>query len=393
MKILFLSHRVPFPLDKGDRIRSYNIIKFLAGFHSISLMSLTHESTPPESYEILRKYCATVEIFKINSQLSKLKSCFHLFTRKPLTLPNFYSRQFHRSVKNKLREKRFDLIYIYSSSMAQYVLEAKSTPKLMDFIDVDSEKWFDYATSATQPLKAIYYREGIRLRSFEKNVASLCDRTIFASAKEANLFSRIAPDVCSIALPNGVDLEPEDHLSRARGNKLVFIGVMDYLPNVDAMLYFTREVFPLIQKEIADAELFIVGRNPCPKISALRRLRNVTVTGSVEGIEPYLRDAAASVIPLRIARGIQNKILEAMAHGVPVITTSAALEGMEAEPGADVLVGDDPRAFAEMTIAVLKDKALRQKLIGNALALVRKKYSWEQNLAKLNGIIDQVCTH
>jgi sugar transferase (PEP-CTERM/EpsH1 system associated) len=390
MKILFLTHRVPFPLDKGDRIRSYNIIKFLARRHSISLMSVAHEPVAPQSYEALRKYCLTVEIFQINSLLSKLKICCHLFSNKPLTLPVFYSRALHRSVENKLQEQQFDLIYIYSSSMAQYVLRAPHIPKLMDFIDVDSEKWFDYAARTAQPLRAVYHREGDRLRAFEKEVATACDWNIFASERELDLFKWIAPNASSLALPNGTDLKHGPTTSY-RANKLVFVGAMDYFPNIDAMVYFAREILPLIQREIPEVELLIVGRNPSRRVQALGRLRNVTVTGSVAKVDPYLCDAAVSVIPLRIARGIQNKILEAMAHGVPVITTTAALEGIEATPGADLLVADNPHAFAKMTTALLKDKTLRQTLANNARLLVQRKYNWERNLGKLNDIIEDLC--
>jgi sugar transferase (PEP-CTERM/EpsH1 system associated) len=353
-------------------------------------MSVHHEPVHPNSCEDLRKYCATVELFKINPQFSRLRSGFHLLTRNPLTLPAFYSGRLRRSIKEKLRTEKFDLIYIYSSSMAQYILGAKDIPKLMDFIDVDSEKWFDYATRAPQPMRAVYFREGIRLRAFERKVAAMCERAIFASKKELNLFKRVAPNVASLALPNGVDLDHGPCLSYHENN-LVFVGWMDYLPNIDAMVYFTNEILPLIRKEISEVKVFIVGGNPSRQVLALRQSANVIVTGSVKDIKPYLNDATASVIPLRIARGIQNKILEAMAHGVPVITTSAALEGIEARPGTDVLIGDDPQAFAKMTVAVLKDKNLRRTLSANALTVVRKNYNWERNLSNLNELITSVC--
>ncbi len=181
-------------------------------------------------------------------------------------------------------------------------------------------------------------------------------------------------------------------LDRAyRPNKLVFVGSMDYLPNIDAMVYFTGEILPLIQKEIPDVELFIVGRNPSSRVKALARLKNVTVTGGVEEVATYLKDAAASVIPLRIARGMQTKMLEAMAHGVPVIATGAALDGIAAEPGRDVLVADDPGDFAQKTIAVLRDSDMRKQLAANALALVQKEYRWETTLQKLEEAIVSIC--
>jgi len=388
MNILFLTHRVPFPLDKGDRIRSYNIIKFLANYHSISLMSVAHESTPADSYENLRKFCATVQVFQINSQMSKLKSFFHLFSQNALTLPAFYSKRFHRAVKEKLQREAFDLVYIFSSPMAQYAM-GERIPKIMDFIDVDSQKWLDYAARFSQPMKSVYYREGIRLRLFEKMVAGACDRSIFASERELNIFKDIVPDARMLAVPNGTDIHRQA-TRPYRKNKLVFVGSMDYLPNIDAMTYFTREVLPLIRKEVPTVELMIVGRNPSRQMRLLGRLKSVTVTGAVDKIEPYLSDAAVSVIPLRIARGIQNKILEAMAHGVPVVTTTAALEGIEALPESEVLIGDDPRTFAEATVRLLKNKSMRQMLAENARALVAEKYDWKENLQPLNELITEL---
>jgi glycosyltransferase involved in cell wall biosynthesis len=482
MKILFLTHRVPYPPDKGDRIRSYNIIKFLARNHSISLMSVSREPVQPKSYEVLKEYCESVDIIKIDSKLSTLRIGLYLFTKSPLTLPAFYSRPFHDAVQTKLQKTRFDLIYIYSSSMAQYVLDGESgfgfltaeaqkrlhhegheesecfhrggaegaerkvfdkksselrelgvsavnlnpefltaearrtqrrkilrtlrnqclcgetesedltagpIPKIMDFIDVDSQKWFDYAAKARWPMKAIYHREGIRLRAFEKTVAARCELSLFTSESELKVFKQFAPGGRAMALPNGVDV-PHDLTSSYKPNKLVFVGSMDYRPNVDAMLYFTREMLPLIQKQIPSVEFFIVGRNPSSKVKELGRLEGVTVTGDVDEVETYLHDAAASVIPLRIARGIQNKILEAMAHGVPVITTSYALDGITAEPGRDVLVADDPDDFAQKTLSVLKDSRLRNQLAVNGRALVEQEYHWENRLQKLEEAIASV---
>jgi len=386
MKILLLTHRVPFPPDKGDRIRSFNIIKYLARAHTLSLMSVTHEHVHEDAYRVLREHCETVDIFKINLQIAKLKSFFYLFSRSPLTLPIFYSQEFHRAIKKKLLETKPDLIYIYSSCMAQYVLDITHVPKLMDFIDVDSQKWFDYAENASYPMKCIYRQEGSRLRSFEKRIASICYRSLFASEKELALFRSIAPKFAATAIPNGVDLPRINPIGSYRSHKLVFVGAMDYFPNVDAMIYFAKEILPLVEREVPNIELCIVGRNPARQIRALGRYKNIIVTGSIEEIKPYLCDAAASVIPLRIARGTQNKILEAMTHGVPVITTTCALQGIEAEPGRDVLVADDPGKFAERTIAVLKDKNLRDTLANNALTLIKRKYPWEEKLRPLQDL-------
>jgi sugar transferase (PEP-CTERM/EpsH1 system associated) len=390
MRILFLTHRVPYPPDKGDRIRSYNIIKLLAQKHSISLMSVSREPVDPKSYEMLRQYCASVDIVEINSKLRTLRSLPYLFSKQPLSLPAFYSRRFHKQVESKLRSKEFDLIYIYSSTMAQYVLDTGPIPKLMDFIDLDSQKWLDYAATSRQPMRAIYSREGTTLRSFEKKVLALCDQSMFTSMTEFRICKQLAPDARAMVLSNGVELKRERQAA-GRRNTVVFVGSMDYFPNIDAMLYFTREILPLIRREIPDVHLSIVGRNPTSQVQALSRLKNVTVTGGVEHVDPYLNDAAVSVIPLRIARGIQNKILESMAHGVPVVTSRVALDGIAAKPGRDVLVADEPDSFAEKTVALLRDRKVRDQLAANAFALVQKEYRWEARLEQLEEGINSIC--
>jgi sugar transferase (PEP-CTERM/EpsH1 system associated) len=330
-------------------------------------------------------------MIRINSALSTLRTIFYLFTKKPLSLAAFYSAEFQAAVRRKLQSQSFDLIYIYSSTMAQYVLNVNDIPKLMDFIDLDSQKWFDYAARTRHPMKAVYNREGITLRAFEAKVAARCDQNLFISAAELNIFRQIAPAVPSMILPNGADLKVMPDPSYDL-RKLVFVGAMDYFPNVDAMLYFTSEILPLIKTKVPDVQMFIVGRNPSSQIRALVKLKNVTVTGSVNEVVPYLKDAAASVIPLRIARGMQNKILEAMGHGVPVVTTTTALGGIEAEPGVHLLAADDPLTFAENTVAVLTNAKLRQLLAANSIELVKRKYTWDQTSKVLDRVVTNLAT-
>lgn len=391
MRILFLSHRVPFPPDKGDRIRSYNILRGLSQSHSIVLMSVSHEPVDPESYQRLKAYCESVEVVRMTSSFSALRTGLALLTRRPLTLAAFFSRQFDRTMRRRLREGKFDLIYIYSSAMAQYVPLQIPIPKLMDFIDLDSQKWFDYAKQARGPMRAIYYREGVSLRAYERSVAAQCTHNVVTSKNELKLFKTVIPDAPVMAVPNGVDVRKEP-LRSYRRNKLIFVGAMDYFPNVDAMVYFTREILPLIRKEVPGVELYIVGRNPTARIRSLGKRGDIIVTGHVRDISPFLEDAAASVVPLRVARGIQNKILESMAHGVPVIASTIAAGGIEARHGTEVLLTDQARAFADATIAVLRDPTLRRRLSENARLFVEQKHNWDANLRCLTEWIDRLCT-
>jgi len=391
MNILFLTHRVPFPPNKGDRIRSFNIIKYLSKFHSISLMSIAHEPVDSDTYKVLSQYCESINIFPLNLKFAKLKACIHLLSKTPLTLPIFYSWEFRKALNNKLLKQKLDLIFVYSSSMAQYVIDSVDIPILMDFIDVDSQKWLDLSERASLLKKAIYRREGKRLRTFERRVAKCSAHNIVASKRELKLLENVAAGLPASAILNGVDL-PSESNGHGRNNNLVFIGAMDYPPNIDAMIYFSSDIFPRIQSRVPDVTLSIVGHNPPRRIKHLGKVKGITVTGSVRDIEPFLSIATASVVPLRVARGIQNKILEAMAHGVPVITTSCGLDGIEAVPGKDVLTADYPYDFAEKTVEILKDRTLRQRLSEGSLELVKRKYAWRNNLKQLDYIISNIST-
>jgi sugar transferase (PEP-CTERM/EpsH1 system associated) len=336
---------------------------------------------------------------------------FYLFSKRPLTLPYFYSAKVDVKIKEVIQRKKFDVIYIYSSSMAQYVLDEKNTPKLMDFIDMDSDKWKQYSRFARFPAKIIYGLESNRLRMYEEKIAQSVDCCVVTSLEEAKKFKTsilggmawskgnpLPKGQAGMAwwpkvevVPNGVDFE---YFKPGQGgyekNCLIFSGRMDYFANVDGILYFYKEILQSIKAEIPDIRLYIVGANPPRKVQKLAQFDNIIVTGFVDDIRPYLEKSAVCVVPLRIACGVQNKILEAMSTGVPVVTTRQALLGIEAVPGRDILVEDDPKRFAQKTIELLKRKELRNMISQNARRLVEEKFNWNVNLRKLDKILEEL---
>jgi sugar transferase (PEP-CTERM/EpsH1 system associated) len=275
--------------------------------------------------------------------------------------------------------------------MASYLPAGLELPQVIDFVDADSQKWLDYAGQSWLPMKAVYWREGMALRRYERRLARACRHAFVTSARDGEIVQRQSPGVPVTTIPNGVTLRPPADIG-SDTLRLVFTGVMDYRPNVDAMMYFADHIFPLVRTRVPTAELVIVGQAPAPEIRRLASRPGITTTGWVPDVHPHLQAAAAFVAPLRIARGIQNKILEAMAAGVPVVTTSTGLGGIRAVPERDVLVGDTAESFAAHTIRVLMDRDIRGSLGRAGRMFVSEHHQWDVHLARLESILVEVAT-
>jgi sugar transferase (PEP-CTERM/EpsH1 system associated) len=403
MKILFIAHRIPYPPNKGDKIRSFNEIKYLSKRHSISLMCLVDEVGDLTYREDLKKYCEKVEVVFLNKRYARLKSLISLPLGKPLSLWYFFSKTLKQKIHQELKMNSYDLIFVFSSAMAQYVMSIRHIPKVMDFVDVDSEKWLQYARYTPFPLSAIYKLEGKRLRNYEKLIARQFQQSLFVSESEANLFrsffglaetsSTSSDSIPAIsAISNGIDYHYFKPMPENReAASLVFTGAMDYLANVDGVLYFRNEILPRIKKEIPQVRFYIVGMNPVQKIRRLEKEdKNIVVTGFVEDTRQYLSKATVFVAPLRIARGIQNKVLEAMAMGIPVVATSMAFDGIKAVPGEALFVEDDPQEFAHKVIQLIKDPLLREKMSLQARETIEKQYDWTQSMNRLEKILENL---
>jgi polysaccharide biosynthesis protein PslH len=390
MNILFLSQRIPFPPNKGDKLRSFNEIKYLSRKHKISLVCLTDNSADMKYAADLREYCDSVDIVFLPRLKSKMQSVGALFSSHPLTRSYFYAKDLQAIVDCKLSNETYDAIFVYCSSMAQYVEQVTDIPKIIDFVDVDSEKWRQYSSYARFPLKHLYRLESRRLRRYEAWLAKTFQHCIFVSKKEADDFGNL---VCSCPtvtpIPNGVDGDlfqpsPAPYAPHA----LVFTGAMDYFANVEAVLFFVREILPLIRQSLPQVTLTVVGSNPAAEIQALPKTDPaVFVTGSVGSVQPYVVNSAVFVAPMRIARGVQNKILEAMAMGVPVVTTPLGFEGISAAPGKDLFVEDLPERFAQRVIELMLDRRLRKAVSESSRTAVESHYDWPQNLEKLEHIL------
>jgi polysaccharide biosynthesis protein PslH len=395
--LLFLTQRIPYPPIKGEKIRPLNILLRLRRSFRIHLGCLVDDPLDWEVADEVRKLCVDAHLEPLDRRLAQLRCAEGLLRGEPLSLAFFRKAALARWVERKLAEVRPAAAFVCSSAMAQYVLDAPLRPEIfiMDFADVDPDKWRQYAETARPPMRWVYAREARTLLAFDRRVAAAATASVFVSEAETALFRRLAPESAGKvhAISNGVDaayFAPGDHARAypAGAPAFVFTGTMDYRPNVDAVVWFAEEILPLIRREEPTARFFIVGSNPAQAVQKLASYPGVAVTGRVPDVRPYLGHATAAVAPLRISRGIQNKVLEAMAMAVPVIVTPPALEGIDAAPGREVLVAEDAPGFARQAIAAAHSR-IDGQLGAAARACVLSRYSWDARLAAFDRLLER----
>lgn len=391
-RLLFLAHRIPYPPDKGDKIRSFHILRFLARRYEVSLGTFVDDPGDWSGTDAVAEICADTYFAPLTRGRARLRSLGGMFTGSPLTLPYYHNRGLYNWVGRILESGQVDRIFIFSSAMAQYVMrhDRRGMRRVVDFVDMDSDKWAQYSMSKNWPMNWLYAHEARTLARYEREVAAWADVGIFVSRAEAELFKRGAPEVADriSCVTNGVDTDffsPANEYPRpyeAGRKAIVFTGAMDYWPNIDAVTWFAREVFPGIRKKDPDAWFYIVGTRPAPAVMRLADRGNVVVTGRVADIRPYLAHAHVVAAPLRVARGIQNKVLEAMAMAKPVVGTSMAFEGLEDNHG--MRWADDPAGLGSAVLDALK----AQGAVPALRAYVMRHYDWNTNLAELTDMLE-----
>lgn len=394
MRILYLAHRLPFPPNKGDKIRSYNEVQYLAQKHEVHVATLVDDAADLKHVDAFRGRVKSLLIEPIHSPLRKVFAARSLLGSRPVTLSYFYSPRLQQEIDALIDRVAFDCCICFSSPMAEYVFRSRhaqgrlrDVPKFMDFIDIDSLKWAQYARRSPLWKSWIYRHEATTLARYEQLIAERFDRLFVVSEQERALFPGGAPASLH-AMSNGVDLDffsPVHGKRDALGKRaLVFTGVMDYWPNIEGVQWFVDQVLPRVQASVAGATFHIVGSRPTPEVRRLGERPGVFVTGFVDDVRDYLASASVCVVPLRIARGIQNKVLEAMAMGRAVVSTPDAFEGVRAEAGRDIAVAPDEAQFAESIVDLLNDGPAAEQLGANARACVERHYSWNANLQLLD---------
>lgn len=394
-KLLFLCHRLPYPPNKGDKIRSFHILSTLARHYSIALGTFIDDAEDEQHVAAIVPFCAEVCVVRINPRQRRLRSLFGLLTGRALSVEYYNHPDLHRWVESITRNFGAEFAFAYSSTMAQYMrgLDPAVT-RIIDFVDVDSEKWRAYAAAKPWPMSYVYRREWKRLGQYERGFAASGARCVFVSESEAALFNSLldarSPNVFHV--DNGVDLGYFDAAANFSNpytsdrRVIVFTGAMDYWANVDAVDWFVSRVFPQIKVHVAAAEFWIVGARPTGAVKALSGVPGVHVTGTVEDIRPYLKHACVAVAPMRIARGVQNKVLEAMAMRKAVIGTTAAFEGLRLPSEYAPMVIDDPEIFAVRCIELLRGNLKHDHSV-QGHHYVERRHDWDRNMQKLLALL------
>jgi len=391
MRILFIAHRTPYPADKGDKIRAFNILKSLCRSNEVFLASFDEGDYSAEDRSYLFRLCSGVILRRRSGVKALVGGVLNLLRGRSVTEGFFSDAELKRSVERLCRERAFDIVFVFSSCMAQYGAGLPVPLKVIDIADVDSDKWRQYASTRNSPLKFVYARESETLAREERAIAEDFDRVFVVSEVEKGMFRKLNPAKPAEVLTNGVDCEyyrPREETQKDRD--LVFVGVMNYFPNVDGVLFFMREVLPLIRLRRPHTDFTIVGSSPTRALRKEADRRGVRVTGRVKDVRPYLWRSRVCVVPLRVARGVQNKVLEAMAAGVPVLGTKKALEGIRAEPGRHVSIGESPGELAERALELLEDDARRDRQAASARRMVEQEYDWNICLDFLNGFLQNL---
>ena len=390
--LLYLVHRIPFPPNKGDKIRSFNWLKGLSKEFNIYLGTFIDSSEDEQYLDEVKKYCSDVFATKINPMAAKLKSLQGLVSGKALSLPYYMNSEMQNWVNDSIRRNNISKILVFSSPMAQFVDDDnfRHMLRVMDFVDIDSDKWKQYAESKSGLMRWLYTREAKTLFNYEQRVSQLFDSSLFVSSKEAEMFqSLVNQSKMKIEyVNNGVDFNyfsPEHELEnpyRKEDITLVFTGAMDYWANVDAVVWFAKEVFPSIRTQFLNASFYIVGSKPTPDVLKLEDIEGVFITGRVEDVRPYIHFSTIVVAPMRIARGIQNKVLEGMAMAKTCVVSDQGLEGIGAIPGEELLVANSSQEWVDQLNHVVGSMS-PVEMGAKARIFVTEKFSWESNVNRL----------
>lgn len=397
-ELLLLVHRIPYPPNKGDKVRSFNLLKALSKHFKIYLGAFVDDPNDWQYQDKVRQYCTEVLLCPLKVKQAKLRCLTGLLTNKALSLPFYKDTQMQKWVNETVNTHRIKRIMIFSSVMAQYVEAEQFSEciRIADFVDIDSDKWLQYSRKKSFPMSWVYAREARRLAQFEQTISEIFQQTLFVSRDEMQYFSNLNPAQASRIghYNNGVDTDYFDPLLYydnpypAEVLPIVFTGAMDYWANEEAVCWFAEESLPSILRVLPQVKFYIVGSNPTEKVRCLSQREGVVVTGTVKEIRPYIRHARVVVAPIRIARGVQNKILEAMAMARPVVATSTAMEGIELSEGYQPLIANSTMDFFSQCLLVLQDKSY-EALQSPSRKCVLQHYSWERNLEPVVRFFDR----
>ncbi|MFT2090386.1 TIGR03087 family PEP-CTERM/XrtA system glycosyltransferase [Paraglaciecola sp. 2405UD69-4] len=404
MNILLLSHRVPFPPNKGEKIRTFHQVQHLNELgHQVHLIAPYEDETELVYFKALEdSLCSTVTTSLLSKKLVRLLK--GLIKGKALSVANFYNLKLQKQFDDFVTKNNIDAIICSASSVAEYVfkseaLEAmKRAPLLiMDFMDVDSDKWGQYKESSSFPMSLIYSREQRLLKAYEKQIVEQFDTCYLIAEAEVNLFNEkvIKSDKVQV-MGNGLDTSayyPNPLKKQSGGSTFLFTGVMNYKPNEDAVLWFVKECWPSILKTHPESRFIIAGMSPSSDILQLKNEESIEVTGFVDDILPYYHQADIFVAPFRLARGVQNKVLQAFSCALPVISTPMGAEGILCTPGKDILIASTPAEFIQQAKKLISNTKLAESIAQNSEEIIKQNYSWQSQLKPLVSLLSRETSH
>lgn len=382
MRIAFCTHSFPFPPTKGEKQRAFNIIRHLANSHEVSVFSLSRNSIAQSDIRALEEVGVSVKTYELSPLSAMFRAGLGIALGRTATESFFYSKQLLEDLESSISEKSLDLIFCYCSSTAYYGLAFDSTPRIIDLVDVDSVKWGEFQKQASLPMSWIYQIEARRLQSFETQITNSFKTVFVTTEHEKRMLSNASKSI--EVLTNGIELLETQPVEKRERGVVLFTGQMDYLPNVDAASYFSKEILPKIQKTHSKAKFQIVGRNPS---STLKKLCcNSEIVGEVTSVHPYLARAEVFVAPMRLGQGVQIKVLEAMAAKLPVVASSRVARGLSARAGTDFILANSADDFSKEVTRLLNDELLRQEIGEAGYRYVCEKHDWSKNL----GVVDRI---
>ncbi len=390
MKILFLTSRFPYPPIRGDKLRVFNLIRELSKDHEIVLATFA-DPDDGRHYAELKKYVSRIEPVRFSKPRAYLNCLLHPFSQTPFQVYYYQSIEMRRAVAWLMAEEKPDVIHAHLIRMAPYALAYPGTPKVLDICDSMTLNYEHFLAYRKDLTTALYRLEKRRTATYEGTIPAEFDTSLVISSHDRDFVAGLGEPAKLVVVPNGVDFDYfQPWTGEAAPNRLAFMGTMSYFPNVDAMKWFAADILPLVRRTVKDAELHIVGNSPSSEVTKLGADAAVTVTGFVEDVRPLVGPAAVFVCPIRAATGLNNKVIEAMAMGLPVVSTPEACEGIDVTDGVDILLASNPMDFAEAVIQLMTDAAERKRIGDAGRDFVVKNFSWGKAADILRNVYAEV---
>jgi polysaccharide biosynthesis protein PslH len=374
-KILFFTSRIPYPLEKGDKLRAYYQLKYLSKDAKIVLCCMSQEEITLKAENELKKFVDKIYVYRSNKVSTLINMLIAGVIGYPFQIGYFFNTGAHFYFKKVIQKEQPDHIFVQLIRMAEYVLKTQNISKSLDYMDTFS-KGIERRMEKEKGLKRLAYRfEFNRLKKYEEKVFSYFDNHYIISSQDRDSFSFEKAKSISIS-PNGVDhnfFTPKKNIIKSYD--LVFTGNMSYPPNVSAVIYIAKEIMPLLIKDYPNIQLLIAGATPTSSVKGLAN-KNITVSGWIDDIRDAYNDSKIFLAPLQIGTGLQNKLLEAMSMEVPCITSKLANNALGAKRESEILIGETPQEYVELIKRLINNEDLRNNLTKNAKLFVEQNYNW-----------------